>query len=97
MADPSPQPLLDDDAIAEALSAMPGWERDGRTLVYEKRFDDFASAFAFATKVAEIADAHWHHPDLEVGWGRTRVTLTTHDAGGVTALDLALARAIGPS
>lgn len=71
------------------------WEERDGALMREFRFGDFASAFAFATRVAMIAEVHQHHPDLCVSWGRVRVTTTTHDAGNtVTELDRRLTAAI---
>lgn len=55
------------------------------------RFPDFAAAFGFATRVALIAEAEGHHPDLLVGWGRCEVRLTTHAAGGLTRNDFIVA------
>jgi 4a-hydroxytetrahydrobiopterin dehydratase len=57
-------------------------------------FDDFASALAFVVRVGAVAEAQQHHPDVAFGWGRAELTLTTHDACGLTAQDLQLAAAI---
>jgi 4a-hydroxytetrahydrobiopterin dehydratase len=72
-----------------------GWEnQDGARLVKTFRFPDFMQALAFVNRIAPIAEAEGHHPDLFLGWGRVRVELTTHDAGGVTDKDLNLAEKI---
>lgn len=69
-------------------------ESDG-ALRAEYRFPDFAEAFAFATRVAALADLRNHHPELTIGWGYVRVTLTSHDAGDtVTDRDRSMAEAI---
>jgi len=57
------------------------------------RLPDFAQAMALARAVAALAERLDHHPDLHVGWGHLAVVWTTHDAGGVTALDVRAARA----
>jgi 4a-hydroxytetrahydrobiopterin dehydratase len=84
-------PLLSDSEI-EAGIADGEWERDGETIVRERRFSDFRAAIAFVERVAEEAEAVNHHPDILVhGWNKVRLTLSTHSEGGVTAADLALA------
>ena len=78
------------------LAHQPGWRAatEGSAAAIEKvwRFTDFAAAMAFAQRVAALADSINHHPTLTVGWGVCAVRWTTHDAGGVTALDLDAAR-----
>jgi 4a-hydroxytetrahydrobiopterin dehydratase len=64
---------------------------DGLELVRRFRFRDFAEAFAFALRVAFIAEAEEHHPDLLVGWGRCEVRLTTHAVHGLTRNDFIVA------
>ena len=64
---------------------------DGTRISRDLRFRDFAEAFAFATRVAFIAEAEGHHPDLLVGWGRCQVRLTTHAVHGLTRNDFIVA------
>ena len=73
-----------------------GWARsaDGQALERTYRFKNFAEAFAFLTRVAAHAEAVDHHPEFTSVWNRVDFRLTTHDAGGVTARDVELARAI---
>ena len=74
------------------LIAHPEWTFEaGRELVRVFVFPDFASALAFVLRVGIEAEKKDHHPDIELGWGRARVLWSTHDAGGVTSLDLELA------
>ena len=87
-----PQKLLPAE-LETWLSAHPGWTREGEGLVRTFRFDDFAAALAFTVRLGMIGEKRDHHPDILVGWGKARVLWTTHDAGGVTSLDLALAEA----
>jgi 4a-hydroxytetrahydrobiopterin dehydratase len=76
------------------LAAHPGWEKANDTSIAKRfTFDDFAGALAFAVRLGLQAEKHDHHPDIEIGWGRARVLWSTHDAGGVTRLDLELAEA----
>lgn len=71
-----------------------GWERRGAVLHRDLVFADFAEAFAFMARVAAEAERLGHHPDWSNSWNRVAIDLTTHDAGGLTDLDLALAAAI---
>lgn len=72
------------------------WTRseDGTALTRSYRFTDFAQAFAFLTRVAAHAEAVDHHPEFTSVWNRVDFRLTSHDAGGVTERDVALAEAI---
>jgi 4a-hydroxytetrahydrobiopterin dehydratase len=85
---------LSDAEITAGLSALPGWAREGDEIV--KTFDcgTFPGAVAFVVRIGFYAEKADHHPDLDVRWKRVRVALTTHDAGGLTAKDLDLAREI---
>jgi 4a-hydroxytetrahydrobiopterin dehydratase len=73
-----------------------GWTKsaDGKAIERSFRFKDFAEAFAFLTRVAAHAEAVNHHPEFTSVWNRVDFRLTSHDAGGVTARDVALAEAI---
>lgn len=83
-------------ARAAALTQVPGWaECDGRDAIAKTFvFKDFAKAFAFMTQVALAAERANHHPEWFNVWNRVEITLSTHDAGGLTERDIALARAI---
>ena len=74
----------------------PGWtlDADGKALERSYKFKDFAEAFAFLTRVAAHAEAVDHHPEFTSVWNRVDFRLTSHDAGGVTERDVALAEAI---
>ena len=81
------------DAAIDAWFALhPGWSREGEALVCAYRTADFGAAVAFVVRVGFAAEKRDHHPDLEVRWGLVRVRGTTHDAGGISALDLELAQ-----
>ena len=79
-----------------ALAALPGWtlREDGKAITRQFRFRDFTAAWAFMEKVAALAEAQDHHPEWSNVYNRVDITLTTHDAGGLSARDVALARDI---
>ncbi|HEV3213315.1 MAG TPA: 4a-hydroxytetrahydrobiopterin dehydratase [Acidimicrobiales bacterium] len=88
-------PRLDAGTIDQALaSARSPWERTGDTLVLERRFSSFPDAIAFVNAVADQAEARNHHPDISIRYTEVRLELSTHDAGGLTQLDLDLAAAV---
>jgi 4a-hydroxytetrahydrobiopterin dehydratase len=82
------------DQIAALPQNLPNWTLAGGKLRRELRFADFVEAFGFMTRVALVAEAMGHHPDWSNVWNRVTIELTTHDAGGLTDLDLQLARRI---
>lgn len=87
-------PLLSEAEREDALRTLPGWRYDPARNGIAKRFTfkDFSEAFAFMTRVALEAEKADHHPDWSNVWNRVDVLLSTHDAGGVTGKDVALAR-----
>jgi 4a-hydroxytetrahydrobiopterin dehydratase len=85
-----------DPAVVDAwLTKKEGWARraDPPALVKKLVFSDFATALAFAVRLGMVAEKRDHHPDVLIGWGKAEVSWTTHDAGGITQLDLDLAEA----
>ncbi|MEB3201074.1 MAG: 4a-hydroxytetrahydrobiopterin dehydratase [Synechococcaceae cyanobacterium] len=86
--------LLSDVAIAQLPMQLPGWTLQQGKLHRELRFADFSEAFAFMARVALAAEQLGHHPEWSNVWNRVTIALTTHDAGGLTELDLELARRI---
>ena len=87
---------LTDDEREAALAELPGWSlaRDGKAIERTFTFADFNEAFGFMTRVALLADKQDHHPEWFNVWNRVEMTLTTHDAGGLSARDVKLAKAI---
>jgi 4a-hydroxytetrahydrobiopterin dehydratase len=83
---------LPDAELAAALRELPDWTLRAGKLHRELRFRDFSEAFGFMTRAALVAESMNHHPEWLNVWNRVVVDLSTHDAGGVTALDLELAR-----
>lgn len=86
--------LLTSAEITAGLQSLPDWRQEDGCLVRTFLFADFRAAFAFMTRVAVLADAQDHHPDWRNCWNRVDVRLSTHDAGGITVRDLALAAGI---
>jgi 4a-hydroxytetrahydrobiopterin dehydratase len=82
---------LDEAAIAAGLAALPGWTRQGEAILKRYVFPTFAEGIRFVDRVAVAADAADHHPDIDIRWTSVTLTLSTHSAGGLTVLDLALA------
>ena len=89
-------PRLTDAERDEALARLPDWSlrSDGLAIERTFRFADFGEAFGFMTRVALAADKADHHPEWFNVWNRVEMTLTTHDAGGLSARDVALAETI---
>ena len=87
---------LSHDARAALPATLPHWGLvEGRDAIRrEFRFRDFSEAFGFMTRVALLAEQHNHHPEWFNVWNLVRIELSTHDAGGLTDKDVALARAI---
>ena len=78
------------------LADLGAWRHDAASDSIERHFSfgDFSAAFGFMSRVALAAEAAGHHPDWSNSYNRVRITLTTHDAGGLSVRDIALARAI---
>lgn len=91
-----PIPRLTDAEISATLAVLPGWalREDGKAIQRGFAFADFSEAFAFMTRVALLAEKADHHPEWSNVWNRVHITLTTHDADGLSARDVALARGI---
>ena len=82
---------LSDAEITERLKALPHWERGEDRIRSSFRFTDFVEAFGWMTRVAIEAEKLNHHPEWKNVWATVDVELSTHDAGGLTELDMALA------
>jgi 4a-hydroxytetrahydrobiopterin dehydratase len=89
-------PRLTDAERDAALARLPGWtlRGDGLAISRDFKFADFGAAFAFMTRVALHAEKADHHPEWSNVYNRVTVTLTTHDAGGLSRRDVAMAEAI---
>ena len=89
-------PQLTADERAALLAEHSGWELrdDGLAIAREFRFKSFSEAWAFMSRVALLAEKHDHHPEWSNVYNRVAITLTTHDAGGLSERDANMARAI---
>lgn len=89
-------PRLTDAEVAALLADVPGWSlrEDGKAITRTFTFADFNQAFGFMARVALYADKADHHPEWFNVYNRVEMTLTTHDADGLSARDAAMARAI---
>jgi 4a-hydroxytetrahydrobiopterin dehydratase len=85
--------LSDEDARAR-LATLSGWAIEGTGLRKTYEFEGFAAAIAFVNRVAALAEAADHHPDILVEYKRVTLTLTSHDSGGLTGRDFSLAARI---
>jgi 4a-hydroxytetrahydrobiopterin dehydratase len=86
--------LLTDAEIQERASQLKGWTIQGKELRVTRTFKDFVEATAFVNQIVEPAEAAGHHPDLAISYNRVTLTLTTHDASGLTSKDFDLAKVI---
>jgi 4a-hydroxytetrahydrobiopterin dehydratase len=77
--------------IEEVLKTHPTWKLQAGKLVREWTFQDFVQAMAFVNQVATIAEAAGHHPDIDIRYNRVLLGLVSHDAGGITQRDAAMA------
>ena len=82
---------LSTETIKTALALVPDWKKKDLTIARTYPFKDFPAAIKFVNVVAELAEQAWHHPDIDIRWNKVTLTLTTHDAGGLTKKDFALA------
>ncbi len=86
--------VLDHGTVDAALADGIAWERQGDELVKTRRGKDFADALAYVNAVGALAEEMDHHPDIDIRWNAVTLRLSTHSAGGITRLDLDLARRI---
>ena len=84
---------LSDDEIASRLEGLAEWSQPGEEIQRTYRFKDFVAAMAFVAAVAEHAEKVAHHPDILIRYSRVTLSLSTHDAGGITDTDFDFARA----
>ncbi|HYV76025.1 MAG TPA: 4a-hydroxytetrahydrobiopterin dehydratase [Candidatus Binatia bacterium] len=83
--------ILNLSEITEALNNLPGWTARDKSIERVFQFKDFAGAMEFVNRIAAAAEAANHHPDILINYNRVTLTLTSHDAGGVTQRDIRMA------
>jgi 4a-hydroxytetrahydrobiopterin dehydratase len=86
--------VLTDEQVSERLGDVPGWSRQGDSIVHVQTLADFRAAVLYVGAVAYLAEAANHHPDIMIEWSKVTLTLSTHSAGGLTVNDFALAEQI---
>jgi 4a-hydroxytetrahydrobiopterin dehydratase len=86
--------LSTDEEITRQLSTLPGWQRDGDSLVASYDAPDFPTAVQLIVAAGDEAELMGHHPDVDLRWKVTHWRLSTHSAGGLTQLDIELAHRI---
>jgi 4a-hydroxytetrahydrobiopterin dehydratase len=86
--------VLSESEIQQQVSSLPNWTLEGSKLQCTRKFNDFVQAIEFVNKLVEPAESAGHHPDIEISYNKVNISLTTHDAGGLTQKDFDLARVI---
>lgn len=86
--------LLSDADIQTKLSQLPNWSLDGKAITCTRTFKDFVTAIDFVNQLVEPAEASGHHPDLQISYNKVVIHLSTHDAGGLTEKDFAMAETL---
>ena len=88
-------PALSSAEIEKALIRLPDWQLNDALLNRTFNFIDFREAMSFVNSVAAVAERAGHHPDIDIRYNKVKLALTSHDAGGITEKDFALAAEIG--
>ncbi len=86
--------LLSEQDVQTKLSQLSDWTQDGKTITTVRTFKDFIAAIDFVNKLVEPAEASGHHPDIAISYNKVTLSLTTHDAGGLTEKDFSMAKTI---
>ncbi|WP_036481896.1 4a-hydroxytetrahydrobiopterin dehydratase [Myxosarcina sp. GI1] len=89
-----PATVLSKTEISQKLQQFPGWTQKNNKIVKTFEFKDFVAAVDFVNRLVEPAELAGHHPDIAINYNKVTVSLTTHDAGGITNQDFALAETI---
>lgn len=85
---------LNTESIRGWLDGRKGWKRRSNRIIKSFHFSSFRDTIVFVNRVATLADTHDHHPNIDIRYDNVTITLSTHDAGGITEKDLALAEQI---
>ena len=86
--------LLTAEMVQESLRSLTRWKLEGKEIVRHYEFPDFAAAMVFVNQVAEKAEKTDHHPDIDIRYNKVRLALVSHDKGGLTKRDMAMAETI---
>lgn len=82
---------MTEEQVQAAMAARPDWAETGGQIHRTYQFKDFVESMKFVNRVAEQAEADQHHPDILIRWNKVTLSLSTHDAGGITDKDFGLA------
>jgi 4a-hydroxytetrahydrobiopterin dehydratase len=85
---------LNEQELRDAVATLSQWKLEEGKLVRDWKFADFIAAMEFVDRVAVLAEAAGHHPDIDIRYNRVRLALVTHDAGGITAKDADMAASL---
>ena len=85
---------LEDEVLARTVASLPAWRLEGDRLVRSIQFESYLAVLAFLGRLAPLAEHIQHHPDVDWRYDRLIIALTTHDCGGISRLDVELARSI---
>ena len=83
--------LLTPEEIASSLLQIPGWKQEGKEITRTFPFPSYMAGIEFVTRVAHLAEAANHHPDITIHWSKVTLRLSTHSKGGLTVKDFTLA------
>jgi 4a-hydroxytetrahydrobiopterin dehydratase len=86
--------VLTPEMVQESLGTLPQWKLEGQEIVRHYEFPDFGAAMVFVNQVAEKAEKAGHHPDIDIRYNKVRLALVSHDKGGLTKRDMAMAATI---
>jgi len=86
--------VLSGTEVVQALKSLPGWNVNGNAIERVFEFPNFVEAMGFVNRIAEAAEAVNHHPDITINYNKVKLSLTSHDSGGVTQRDLRMASKI---
>ncbi|HEV2645208.1 MAG TPA: 4a-hydroxytetrahydrobiopterin dehydratase [Acidobacteriaceae bacterium] len=87
--------ILSDQELSDLIRDLPEWALDDGKLIRFWTHPTFLDAIAFVQRVAHLAEQHNHHPDIDIRYNRVKLALVSHDAGGITQRDAAMARELG--
>lgn len=85
---------LNQTEIEQKIATIPEWKQEGQSITRTFKFKNFVQAIAFVNQLVEPAEAAGHHPDIAISYNQVTISLTTHDAGGLTQMDFDLAQTI---
>ncbi|MFC7338935.1 4a-hydroxytetrahydrobiopterin dehydratase [Haloferula chungangensis] len=83
--------LLDQEELKSALKKRPEWDLEGKSITRVVEFEDYMEGIDFVNLVAEVAEEAQHHPDITINYTKVTISLTSHEAGGITEDDIELA------